>query len=160
MDLQAKKVVLRHLTYGLYAVTAQHRGERGVFTANWLSQVSFDPPLVALSVERDSSTLPIIRASGSFAICPFVEDQRDLAAALGRPKARAGDKFETLGLALIATDAGPPALADALGYLVCSVTSDVPAGDSVVLLAEVIEARIVNDGRPLEMRAAGFRHAG
>ena len=49
LDPEAKKTVLRLFSYGLYAVTAAHDGERGVFTANWLTQVSFDPPLVALS---------------------------------------------------------------------------------------------------------------
>lgn len=160
MDQQAKKTVLRHLTYGLYAITAEHEGQRGVFTANWLSQVSFDPPLVVLSVERDSSTLPLIRGSGTFAVCPFSDDQRELAGALGRPKSRAGDKFATVDLALAERRAGPPLLADTLGYLVCRVVEEVSAGDSVVLLAEVTEAAVTKEGRPLEMRAAGFRHAG
>ena len=160
MDLQAKKIVLRQFTYGLYAVTAAHDGERGVFTANWLSQASFDPPLVMLSVENDSSTLPVIRQSGRFAVCPLASDQRELAGALGRPKARAGDKFAALNLKVIETESGCPVLADALGYVVCRVQAEVPAGDSVVFLGEVIEAGALNEGEPLAMREAGFRHAG
>ncbi len=160
MDPQAKKRVLRQLTYGLYAITAEHEGERGVFTANWLSQASFEPPLMMLSVENDSSTLPLIRGSGIFAICPLASDQRELAGALGRPKARAGDKFATLGLRTIETASGCPALADALGYVVCRVEVEMQAGDSIVFLAQVIEARILSEGDPLTMRDAGFRHAG
>ena len=160
MDPQAKKTVLRQFTYGLYAVTAAHGGERGVFTANWLSQASFEPPLLMLSVENDSSTLPLIRQSGLFAVCPMAADQRELAGALGRPKARAGDKFATLALRVVETESGCPALADALGYVVCRVRDEVPAGDSVVFVAEAIEARVLNEGEPLEMRRAGFRHAG
>ncbi len=160
LDQAAKKKVLRDITYGLYAITAAHNGERGVFTANWLSQASFDPPLVMLSVENDSSTLPLIRESGRFAICPLDEGQKELAAALGRPKARAGDKFATLDLNVVETAAGVPALAASLGYLVCDVHSESPAGDSVVFIAEVVEARSFSDAPPLEMRVAGFRHAG
>jgi len=160
LDQAAKKKVLRDITYGLYAITASHQSERGVFTANWLSQASFDPPLVMLSVENDSSTLPLIRESGRFAICPLEEGQKDLAAALGKPKARAGDKFATLELKIVATAAGIPALADSLGYLVCDVQAESPAGDSVVFIGEVVEARSFSDAPPLEMRVAGFRHAG
>ncbi len=160
MDAGAKKTVLRQFTYGLYAVTAAHDGERGVFTANWLSQVSFEPPLVVLSVERDSSTLPLIQASGMFAICPLSSEQKDLAGALGRPKARAGDKFTTLDLRVVETESGCPALADGLGYVVCRVRDELATGDSVVFSGEVIEARELNAGSPLEMREAGFRHAG
>jgi len=160
LDPDARKIVLRQFTYGLYAVTAAHDGQRGVFTANWLSQVSFDPPLVAVSVERESSTLPLIQASGQFAICPFTSEQRDLAGSLGRPRSRAGDKFAALDLPTVATALGPPALANALGYVVCAVRHEMSAGDSVVLLAEVTEARVLHDGLPLLMREAGFRHAG
>ncbi len=159
-DPAAKKAVLRQFTYGLCAVTAAHEGERGVFTANWLSQVSFDPPLVALSVEIESATLGLIRESGRFAICPLGADQREIAGNLGRPKARTGDKFAAYNLETVATAGGPPALASALGYVVCNVVSESPAGDSVVLIGEVIEAQVLHDGDPLTMRAAGFRHAG
>ncbi len=160
LDQAAKKKVLRDFTYGLYAVTAAHDGERGVFTANWLSQASFEPPLVMLSVELDSSTLPLIRGSGLFAVCPLASGQRELAGALGRPKARVGDKYAAYNLAVVPTESGLPALADALGYVVCRVQSEVPAGDSVVFVAEVIEARVFTEGEPLTMREAGFRHAG
>ena len=160
MDQQAKKTVLRQFTYGLYAVAAAHDGDRGIFTANWLSQVSFDPPLVMVSVELDSSTLPLIRAGGRFVVSPLAAGQTELAGNLGRPKRRAGDKFATLNLEVIETDTGDPALAGALGYVVCRLISETPAGDSVVLIGEVIEARVLGEGEPLTMRAAGFRHAG
>lgn len=160
LDQQAKKTVLRQFTYGLYAVSAAHNGDRGVFTANWLSQVSFEPPLVALSVEKDSSTLPMIRASNRFAICPLKEGQKDLAGDLGRPRVRAGDKFAVYDLATHDSPAGVPVLDDALGYVTCTVLNEVDAGDSVVLIAEVTEAQELSGGDPLTMRAAGFRHAG
>jgi flavin reductase (DIM6/NTAB) family NADH-FMN oxidoreductase RutF len=160
MDQGAKKTVLRQFTYGLYAVTATHDGDRGVFTANWLSQVSFEPPLVALSVELDSSTLPLIRASGRFTICPLREGQRELAGGLGRPRSKAGDKFETLNLGTIATAAGDLVLTDSLGYVTCEARSETEAGDSVVFIGEVVDAGFFAEEAPLTMRDAGFRHAG
>lgn len=160
LDPAVRKKILRAVTYGLYAVTAQHNGERGIFTANWLSQASFDPPVMMLSVENDSSTLPLIAGSGRFVICPFSAEQRDLAAALGKPKARAGDKFEALGLEVVETSEGDIALADSLGFIVCRVRDAILAGDSVVFVADVVEIASFSDDEPLEMRAAGFRHAG
>lgn len=160
LDQQAKKAVLRQFTYGLYAITAAHGGDRGIFTANWLSQVSFEPPLVALSVEKESATLPLIRASGRFGICPLKEGQRELAGNLGRPRVRAGDKFAVYDLPSHESPAGVPVLDDALGYVICKVLDEVDAGDSVVLIAAVVEAKVLGEGDPLTMRAAGFRHAG
>jgi flavin reductase (DIM6/NTAB) family NADH-FMN oxidoreductase RutF len=113
-----------------------------------------------LSVENDSSTLPLIEGSGRFVICPFTAEQRDLAAALGKPKARAGDKFDAMNLEIVETTGGDLALADTLGYIVCQVRDAVPAGDSVVFVADVVEIASLSEEAPLEMRAAGFRHAG
>ena len=160
LDSGAKKTVLRQFSYGLYAVTAAHGTDRGIFTANWLSQVSFEPPQVALSVENDSATLNLIRADGHFTICPLADGQRELAGNLGRPKARAGDKFAAYDLETVLTQRGTPALAVALGFVECTLHSETPAGDSVVLIGAVVEARVLNEGEPLTMRAAGFRHAG
>ena len=79
---------------------------------------------------------------------------------MGRPNARAGDKYATFNLAVVDKRCGLPALADSLGYVVCTVRHVAPAGASVVFIAEVVEARSFSDARPLEMRTAGFRHAG
>jgi flavin reductase (DIM6/NTAB) family NADH-FMN oxidoreductase RutF len=160
LDPADRKAVLRSFTYGLYAVSAAHGNERGIFTANWLTQVSFEPPLIALSVEKASSTLSSIRGSGSFVVVPLAGDQSKLAGELGRPKARAGDKFEAYDLETFTTRSGDPALGSGLGYCVCAVQSETDAGDSVVFIGEVIEVERLREGEPLTMRAAGFRHAG
>ena len=160
LDLDAKKRVLRQFTYGLYAVTASYDGERGIFTANWLTQVSFDPPLLLLSIELDSSTLPLIRGSGRFTVSPYSSTQTELAGNLGRPKRRVGDKFAAYDLPIVKTATGEPAIASTLGYVVCRLVSETPAGDSIALIGEVVEAHILKDGEPLTMRSAGFRHFG
>ena len=84
MDDAIKKEALRLFTYGLYAVTCGVGDERNAFTANWLSQVSFEPPLVALSVENASASLAIIRRAGGFVVNVFAADQRGLAGQLGK----------------------------------------------------------------------------
>lgn len=160
LDPDARKRLLRSFTYGLFWVSVEHEGQRGIFTANWVSQASFDPPLLMLSVEEESSTLPLIRASGRFVIGPFRSDQRELAGDLGRPKARVGDKIAEFDLETVPMETGGFALSNSLGGLACEVRSDVVAGDSVVLVAEVMEARVLSDGVPLTMAEAGFRHFG
>lgn len=160
LDPVARKTLLRSFTYGLFWVSAEHAGERGIFTANWVSQASFDPPLLMVSVERASSTLPLIQASGRFVVGPFRSDQRELAGDLGRPKARVGDKIAAYQLEIVEMNAGGFALRDSIGAIGCAIQIEVPAGDSVVFVAEVIEARIFEPGVPLTMSVAGFRHFG
>ncbi|MBV9231445.1 MAG: flavin reductase, partial [Chloroflexi bacterium] len=50
MDPAIKKQALRLFTYGLYAIACADDSDVNAFTANWLTQVSFEPPLLAVSV--------------------------------------------------------------------------------------------------------------
>src|SRR3989449_10964972 len=68
MDEAAKKAVLRLFPYGLYAVTVKHGGEEHGMTANWVTQASFDPPMVVVAVENTSKTIGMIRDAHHFAV--------------------------------------------------------------------------------------------
>lgn len=158
MDDAAKKEALRLLTYGLYAVTTGAGEEVSVFTANWLSQVSFDPPLVVVSVENDSHSLPVIERTAHFAVNVFGDDQRELSGQLGKPYSRAPEKAR--GLRLTPGVTGCPLWQDALASVECVVEGRMPAGDSTLVLGRVVNAVVHRQAEPLTMRAAGFKHAG
>jgi flavin reductase (DIM6/NTAB) family NADH-FMN oxidoreductase RutF len=158
MDEAVKKQALRLFTYGLYAVTTGTLGEVGVFTANWLSQVSFEPPLVAVSVENDSHSLPLIQRTGHFAVNVLEAEQRELAGALGKPHSRVPEK--AVGLPLAAGQTGCPLLTDCLASVECALERQLPAGDSTLVLGRVVHAVLHREGESLTMRAAGFKHAG
>jgi flavin reductase (DIM6/NTAB) family NADH-FMN oxidoreductase RutF len=158
LDQAAKKAALRMFTYGLYVVTTSDGEERGAFTANWLGQASFEPPLVMVSVEADSHSLPIIRASGRFAVCVLETGQRELAGHFGKKHRHAGDKLA--GIPHHTSASGLPVIDEALSYVVCQVTGEIAAGDSVVVVGAVIEAGVLRESTPLTMSEAGFRHAG
>jgi flavin reductase (DIM6/NTAB) family NADH-FMN oxidoreductase RutF len=158
MDEAAKKEALRLFTYGLYAITAGDEQQRNAFTANWVSQVSFDPPLVVLSIENDSVSLPIIRRTGLFAVNVYDSDQRDLAGLLGKSYSKHPEKVD--GLVFGTGETGCPVLSEGLAYVECRVRDVMLAGDSTLLLAQVEGATVLRRAEPLTMLAAGFKHAG
>ncbi|MGI8858441.1 MAG: flavin reductase family protein [Thermomicrobiales bacterium] len=159
MDDAAKKQMLRLFTYGLYAVTARDGDDAAAMTVNWATQVSFAPPVIAVSMERESRTRAIAMRTGRFALCVFAADQREPAALLGRHSAKVPDKFA--GVAWTPGDAtGCPLIDGTLGALECRITATMEAGDSLLVVAEVIAAHTLREGEPLTMQAAGFRHAG
>lgn len=157
MDEAAKKTVLRSFTYGLYAVTAREGEAVNGFTANWLTQASFDPPMVVVAIEQDARSLGMILRSGRFAINVFTSGQRELAGHLGRSSQRNPDKLRDVPYRL---EHGLPILEAALGYLVCEVRGSQPAGDHTLVVGEVIEAGVQREGEPLTLRETGFRYAG
>lgn len=158
MDEAAKKEALRLFTYGLYAITTGDAQRWNAFTANWLSQVSFDPPLVALSVENTSTSLPMIRQARRFAVNVLTAEQRELAGRLGKPFARSPQKLE--GLQMGTSETGCPVLLETVAWVECAVEGEMPAGDSTLVLARVVDARVLRAEETLTMRAAGFKHAG
>lgn len=158
LDPQLKKQVLRTFTYGLYAVSCANEGEVNAFTANWLSQVSFEPPLVAVSIENNTKSLPMILRSRKFIINVYREGDRELAGQLGKSALKHPEKLA--GVAYTLGPGGAPILRDALAWVACEVRHTVEAGDSTLVVAEVVEVGMQDEGQPLTMKAAGFRHAG
>lgn len=158
MDEAAKKEALRLFTYGLYAITTGDEQHWNAFTANWLSQVSFDPPLVALSVENTSTSLPMIRQARRFAVNVFTAEQRELAGRLGKPYARSPQKLE--GLQMETSETGCPVLLETAAWVECAMEGEMPAGDSTLVLGRVVGAHVLRTEETLTMRAAGFKHAG
>ncbi len=159
MDEAAKKQALRLFTYGLYAVTAREGDVIAAMTVNWATQVSFAPPMIAVSMERESRTREIIMRTGHFVLCIYAADQREVAGLLGRHSAKVPDKCVSVAWEP-GSVTGCPVIFGTLGALECRVVNTIEAGDSVLVLAEVIEAHAARDGEPLTMQAAGFKHAG
>jgi len=158
MDPQIKKQVLRTFTYGLYAVSCANEGEVNAFTANWLSQVSFDPPLVAVSIENNTKSLPMILRSRAFIVNVLRSGDRELAGQLGKSALKQPDKLSSVEYT--PGPGGSPILRNALGWVACEVKHTIEAGDSTLVIAEVVEVGMQGEGQPLTMNEAGFRHAG
>jgi flavin reductase (DIM6/NTAB) family NADH-FMN oxidoreductase RutF len=158
MDPQIKKQALRMFTYGLYAVTCIEGDDVNAFTANWLSQVSFEPPLVAVSIENISKSLPMIQRTRRFAVNVLQTGQRELAGTLGKSALKHPNKLS--GIAYDTTASGYIVLREALSWVACEVHQTMETGDSTLVVAEVVDAGIITEGQPLTMSEAGFRHAG
>ena len=151
MNAAAKQTILRQFTYGLYALSVRREGDEHGITANWVSQASFDPPIVVVAVESTSKMIEMIRDAHHFAISVFHEGQRDLADKLGRGGGSAGASPKLKG---IKTKPGPisgaPVLAEALGWVECRVVATLPSGDHTLVLGEVVEASVEREGKGLK----------
>jgi flavin reductase (DIM6/NTAB) family NADH-FMN oxidoreductase RutF len=158
MDPAIKKKTLRLFTYGLYVVTSRKDDETGAFTANWVVQTSFEPPMLAVAMEQDAHSLGVVRAAGSFAVNVLESGQRELAGQFGRAYAKAGDKLA--GHPWQPGSTGAPLLEAALGAVECRVVGEMPSGDHVLILAEVVDAHFGREGTPLTLAETGFRYFG
>ncbi len=131
----------RRLSAGVYVVGVAHEEQRDAFTAAWIMQVSFDPLLLALSINPHHASYPLLKSSGAFAVSVLKRGQLELARHFGTRSGRDQDKLA--GIRWHPSRTGAPILDEALAYFDCQVTGSLPAGDHELVLGKVIDGRIV-----------------
>jgi len=159
MDTKAKSDLLHKLPYGLYVLTSAEAGERGGMLVTWVTQASFDPPLLAVAVQNTAHTTGIMKKSATFALNFMPDEQRTEAGAFGKKFAKVGDKFADFPIHPGAAT-GSPILDDALGHLECRITGWLPGGDHDVALAEIVDAQINGESALMTTMSSGMSYAG
>jgi flavin reductase (DIM6/NTAB) family NADH-FMN oxidoreductase RutF len=150
--------MLRKIPHGLYVCGVKDGEEVNGFTASWVMQASFTPPLVVNSVKQDSKSHAMIQASGVFALSILAAEQKELAQKFFKPQRRVGNKFEDVEFYLGET--GCPIISETLGYVECQVVGRVEKGDHTVFVGEVIAAGVHREGDPLLLETTGWQYGG
>jgi len=158
MDNLARKKLLRRIPYGLYALTSAHGDEVNVFTATWVSQCSFEPPLLMVAVRRDSYSHGIIRRGGVFALNFLGKEHQEILSRFFKTVRRAGNKLGDVDFHFGVT--GAPLLDIALGVLELKVVQFHEAGDHSVVIGEVVEAQLHRDELPIICSDTTWHYAG
>lgn len=159
LNEEAKKTMLRKIPHGLYICGVRDGEEMNGFTASWLMQSSFNPPLIVNCVKQDSISHAMIKKTGIFAISFLENGQKDLAAQFFKPKRRVGNKFEEVEF-YEGEETRCPIIKDSLGYVECKVVGTVEEGDHTVFVSEVIGAGIHRQGEPLLLETTGWNYGG
>ena len=141
MDANAKKTSLRMIPYGMYVLTAAAKDGRVAAAAvNWVTQASFEPPLVVVGVKVDSHAHPLIKETQAFALNVLGKGQGPLAFTFFKPAEVKGDtisgeKFRT-GVT------GAPILTSTPAFIECTLEATVEKGDHSVFVGRVVEAGV------------------
>jgi flavin reductase (DIM6/NTAB) family NADH-FMN oxidoreductase RutF len=159
LDEQAKKTILRKIPHGLYVCGVKEGEEVNGYTASWVMQASFQPPLVVNCVKQDSKSHAMIKSSQVFALSVLEAEQKEVAQKFFKPQRRVGNKFEDIEFYL-GEATGCPIISDSLGYVECRVVSAVEHGDHTVFVGEVIAAGVHREGEPLLLESTGWNYGG
>lgn len=160
MDEASRKTALRMVPYGIYVLTAEAPGgDTAAATVNWVTQTSFEPPLVAVAVKADSGTYEVIKQAGSFALNMLGKTQQGIAFGFFKPAERNGNMLGDQEIKAGST--GVPLLVAAPAAVECRVVDTVAQGDHHIVVGEVVDAHVASqpEGRPddaiLAMRDLG-----
>jgi flavin reductase (DIM6/NTAB) family NADH-FMN oxidoreductase RutF len=130
------------IPYGVHVLSAVGDGGSPVlWTAHWVMQTSFAPPLVTVAVPVGSMIYAAIRTTNRFAVHMLGKDDAAEAFAFQtRPAVVEGDTLSGWGFAW--SKSGLPLLHDAPGVLECTVRGVMEFGDHHPVMAEVTEVHL------------------
>jgi flavin reductase (DIM6/NTAB) family NADH-FMN oxidoreductase RutF len=144
--------LFQRLTQGVYVVGVAHGETRNAFTAAWVMQVSYEPLLLALSVNPNHPSYRLLKEGRSFSVNVLKKGQLDLADHYGQ-SGRAG-KLATTDWT--ADRIGLPVLREALAWFECRLVSEHSAGDHVLVVGRVIDGKLVDsEAEPMCYRETG-----
>ncbi len=147
MDADVRKTTLRMIPYGLYVLTAVDGDSVGSGTINWVSQMSFEPPLLALGVKKDTRSFANLKAGGTMALSFLGTGQGDLAFAFFGDSQVEGDEFVTKDarVPFERLAGGAIVLQDAPAWATLKLVDTVETGDHAVVVVEVTDVGLRSD---------------
>ena len=143
------KKALYQLTYGVFLLSTKAGEKVNGCITNTCIQVANSPTRVAISVLNTNYTCDLIKESGIFALslldntCTFQTIKH-----FGFQSGRDVDKFD--GLTLPTDVNGVPYLAwQTTAVISCKVLESTDLGSHTLFIAEVVDAKLLNDNAPL-----------
>ncbi len=146
MDSLLFRRIMGRFATGVTVVTGlDGDGDPFGFTANSLSSVSLNPPLISVCVGRDAESHDPLVGAGAFAVNVLSEGQEGIARRFASAQER-DSRWDGLDW-----DPGParvPVLAGVHAWMACRIWKTFEAGDHTLVIARVGEGN-GSDGRPL-----------
>ena len=157
MNEKYRQQSLRMLSYGVYILSSVNEGEYCVSTITWVSQASFEPPMISVCIKRNSASYEIVKKRGEFILHLLGDSQKELASTFFKSTIFENEKLNGQEFSL---KNNLPLLKDVPAYIQCKVVEILENGDHPLFLAEVVDAKINKDSNPLELRKTGWTYGG
>ena len=142
--------LFKQISLGVYVIGVSDGERQNAFTAACVMQVSFNPPLLAISINPEHYSYKLLQAGGVCTVNVLGQDQHAIAGHFG---SSAKDKMT--GFQWQKDKTGAPILSESLAYFDCQVSHYADAGDHKIVVCKVIAAARLNEGRPLLYNQTG-----
>jgi flavin reductase (DIM6/NTAB) family NADH-FMN oxidoreductase RutF len=157
VDVDRFKDSMRHLAGAVSVITVGHGADRTGFTATSVSSFSIEPPSILVSLNRSSSSWPVLQRYGTFAVNVLAHDQHHIADRFaGRGGAKGGERYQGAKWQELVT--GTSALSDALTVLDCELDEAIDRHSHSILIGRVRAITLRGEAQPLVYWRGGYRH--
>jgi flavin reductase (DIM6/NTAB) family NADH-FMN oxidoreductase RutF len=129
---------MRHLAGGVSVITVGRGKEIAGMTVTSVLSLSVDPPTLIVSINRGSSSWPLLKRHGFFGVNILTADQIDIAERFtGKSGLKGAARFA--GAQWIARVAGAPLLDGALAAIDCEVEDIVERHSHALVIGRVLD---------------------
>jgi len=136
---------LGKMTHGIYVLTSCHDQEINGMIASWVSQVSYEPPMIMVAVHPNRYSHHLIKKSGTFALHVLAKNQTGLLERFKGPDPAA--KFDNIPWARGIT--GCPILKECVAAIECEVKTSYSPGNHTLFVGVVKSGRVISKDSPL-----------
>jgi flavin reductase (DIM6/NTAB) family NADH-FMN oxidoreductase RutF len=131
------KRCLGQMMKGVEVVGAHHDGVTRAYCSHWVTQVSFEEPIVMASVSPKHDTHALMVASGQFSVSILAGDQVGIGQYFSYP----GRKFRYIADEYLEQMPGSdlPVVPNCIAWLRCEIFQQMPMADHDLFFARVVE---------------------
>jgi flavin reductase (DIM6/NTAB) family NADH-FMN oxidoreductase RutF len=129
---------MRHLAGGVSVITVGRGKDITGMTATSVSSLSVDPPTLIVSVNRESSSWPLLQRYGVFGVNILAADQLDIAERFtGKDGLKGKDRF--VGEQWTTRISGAPLLVGALSAIDCEAEDIIERHSHAIVIGRVLD---------------------
>lgn len=128
---------MRHLAGGVSVITAGRGSDISGMTVTSVSSLAIDPPTLIVAINRNASSLPLLRRFGAFGVNVLSGDQLDIAERFtGKDGRKGAERFA--GSSWTTGPSGVPLLKGALVAIGCKVDEIIERHSHAIVLGRVV----------------------
>jgi flavin reductase (DIM6/NTAB) family NADH-FMN oxidoreductase RutF len=147
VESDSLRIAMRQWTTGVAIISSFSQDDRHGMTVSSFTPISLAPPLVSISIARDTHTHRLITASGYFGVTILSAAQQELSDRFAGRIEDQQDRFKNIETFTLRT--GTAFIAGGLVWLDCEVVSTFEAGNNTIFLGKVVAIEYGTAGEPL-----------
>ena len=127
------KRCLGQMIKGVQVVAATHDGLTRAYTSHWVTQVSFEEPVVMASLSKKHDTWPVLQESGAFTVSILAADQ----IAEGQYFSYPGHKLRYSAPEFLQEIEGHPVVPNCIAWFTCDVFDQISLIDHELVFGRI-----------------------
>ena len=141
------RAAMRQWTTGVAIATSFADGFRHGMTVNSFTSITLTPPMVLVSLAKDTRTHALVEKSGVLAITILADHQEEISERFAGKLSELADRFSDVPTFTLVSRA--PLIEGGIAFFDCQVKTKIDTGSTTIFLSEVVAVKVEADRKPL-----------